>query len=378
MAAGGDAIARDADGRVVFVTGALPGELVRARVVTSKKDYAKAVVVDVVEPSPDRVAAPCAAVAAGCGGCQWQHVALGAQGGLKRSIVVDALRRLGRVGADEVEALVHESVALPGEGYRTAVRLALTAEGRPAYRRLHSHDHVPVDDCLVLHPLLEALVRDGRWPAAHEVTLRCGARTGEVLVHPRPGEPDPPWFHEEAAGRRWRISAESFFQVRPDGADALAALVRDAALAGPHASAVDLYAGVGLFAGVLADLGARVTAVEGTPSAVRDAARNVPDAVVVEADVHQWRPEPGTVPVDVVVADPSRAGLGTRGADTVAACEPRTIVLVSCDPAALGRDTRLLAERGYVLERATPVDLFPHTFHVEVVSRFCPAGQNER
>ena len=380
MAAGGDAIARDADGRVVFVTGALPGELVTARIVTSKKDYAKAVVVEVVEPSPDRVGAPCPSVAAGCGGCQWQHVALPAQRTLRRSIVVDALRRLGRLGADEAEALVADPVELPGEGYRTAVRLALTSDGRPAYRRLHSHDHVPVDDCLVLHPLLAALVRDGRWPAAHEVTLRCGARTGEVLVHPRPGEPAPPWLHEEAAGRRWRISAESFFQIRPDGADALAALVRDAS--GSPASAVDLYAGVGLFAGVLADLGARVVAVEGTPSAVRDCTTNVPDAVVVEADVHDWRPDAatdtGTDPVDVVVADPSRAGLGTRGADTVAACAPRTVVLVSCDPAALGRDVRLLAERGYVLERATPVDLFPHTFHVEVVSRFCPAGQNER
>jgi tRNA/tmRNA/rRNA uracil-C5-methylase (TrmA/RlmC/RlmD family) len=375
MAAGGDAIARDADGRVVFVTGALPGERVRARVTASKKDFAKAVVVDVLSPSPDRVAPPCPALAAGGGGCGWQHVAVDAQRRLKRSIVVDALRRLGRVDADRAESVVDvDGVALAAAGYRTTVRLAVDpATGRVAYRQHGSHALVTPDDCLVLHPLLEARLGE-RFAGASEVTLRCGAHTGEVLVHPTPGRPSQPWFHEEAAGRRWRISAESFFQVRPDGADALADLVVDAAGSNVD-TAVDLYAGVGLFAGVLSErLGARVVAVEGSAAAVDDAEVNLADieGELVEADVTRWRPDPGSewADVDVVVADPSRHGLGSRGADAVAACSPETVVLVSCDPAALGRDVRLLDERGYLLERATTVDLFPHTTHVEVVSRF--------
>lgn len=369
MAAGGDAIARDADGRVVFVTGALPGERVRARLTSSKKDYAKAVVVEVREPSPDRVAPPCPALAAGCGGCGWQHVGVDAQRRLKRAIVVDALRRLGRV--PDPDAAVDDGVALPAQGYRTTVRLAVDADGGVAYRRHASHELVTVDDCLVLHPLLAARLGD-RFPGAEEVTLRCGARTGDVLVHPHPGEPDRPWLFEEAAGRRWRVSAESFFQVRPDGADVLADLVVEAA--GERVdTAVDLYAGVGLFAGVLsARRGARIVAVEGAAAAVDDAAVNLADVdgELVEADVTHWRPTGAALAADVVVADPSRHGLGSRGADVVAACAPATAVLVSCDPAALGRDARLLDERGYRLERATPVDLFPHTTHVEVVSRF--------
>jgi 23S rRNA (uracil1939-C5)-methyltransferase len=372
MAAGGDAIARDADGRVVFVTGALPGERVRARVTASKKDFAKAVVVDVLSPSPDRVAPPCPALAAGCGGCGWQHVSVDAQRRLKRSIVVDALRRLGRV-ADAEDVVDDDTVALPADGYRTTVRLAVDTDGRLAYRRPGSHALVTPDDCLVLHPLLAARLGE-RFPGASEVTLRCGARTGDVLVHPHPGRPTPASFHEDAAGRRWRISAESFFQVRPDGADALADLVVDAA--GSNVDrAVDLYAGVGLFAGVLSErLGARVVAVEGDATAVDDAEVNLADieGELVEADVTHWRPDAGSewTDVDVVVADPSRHGLGSRGADTVAACGPDTVVLVSCDPAALGRDARLLDERGFAIERAKAVDLFPHTTHVEVVSRF--------
>jgi 23S rRNA (uracil1939-C5)-methyltransferase len=341
-------------------------------VTSSKKDFAKAVVVDVLEPSPDRVAAPCAALAEGCGGCGWQHIAVDAQRRLKRDIAVDALRRLGRV--PDAAALVADAVPLPADGYRTTVRLAVDGEGRVAYRRAASHDLVVPADCLVLHPLLAGRLGD-RFPGASEVTLRCGARTGDVLVHPHPGEPDRPSYTERVAGRTWRISAESFFQVRPDGADALAELVL--AAAGPEVdTAVDLYAGVGLFAGVLADRGARVVAVEGAASAVDDAAVNLADmdGELIEADVTQWRPAGAAVDVDVVVADPSRHGLDTRGADAVAACNPDTVVLVSCDPAALGRDTRLLHERGYRLERATPVDLFPHTTHVEVVSRFVRAG----
>jgi 23S rRNA (uracil1939-C5)-methyltransferase len=373
MAAGGDAIARDAGGRVVFVAGALPGERVRARITEAKKDFARAVTVEVVSASPDRVAPPCPALAAGCGGCGWQHVSVDAQRRLKRSIVVDALRRLGRVARAE-DVVDVDGVALPADGYRTSVRLAVDGEsGRLAYRRHASHALVTPDDCLVLHPLLAARLGD-RFPGASEVTLRCGARTGEVMVHPYPGRPSRPWFHEEAAGRRWRISAASFFQVRPDGADALADLVVEAA--GSNVDlAVDLYAGVGLFAGVLSErLGARVVAVEGGATAVDDAEVNLADieGELVEADVTHWRPDAGSewTDVDVVVADPSRHGLGSRGADAVAACSPDTVVLESCDPAALGRDTRLLDERGFTIERATTVDLFPHTTHVEVVSRF--------
>ncbi|MFN8037486.1 MAG: TRAM domain-containing protein [Acidimicrobiia bacterium] len=385
MVAGGDGIARDADGRVVFVAGALPGERVRARLRHAKRDYARATTIDVLEPSPWRAEPPCPFVARGCGGCGWQHVTPEGQRALKRDIVRDALRRIAKLDGAHAHEVVREVVALPDTGYRTSARVAID-RGRAGFRRANRHDVVNVDACLVAHPLLEALFREGRFGRAREVELRVGARTGDrnALCDPSADGVELPddvvvigtddlaagreaAIEEVAAGRRWRISAPSFFQVRPDGADTLADLVT--AAAGAPATVADLYSGVGLFAGVLAARGARVVAVEGDPSAAADARHNLAGlrAEVVAADVHDWRPAGR---FDVVVADPSRHGLGSRGVETVLAGAPERIVLVSCDAAALGRDAGLLAASGFEVEEVVPVDLFPQTAHVETVGCF--------
>jgi 23S rRNA (uracil1939-C5)-methyltransferase len=168
---------------------------------------------------------------------------------------------------------------------------------------------------------------------------------------------------------RWRISADSFFQSRADGVDELAAIVgRAADELGDPTTALDLFSGVGLFAGVLSARGWSVTTVESAQSAVADARVNLRPfgATIVAADVTKWSP----VPADLVVADPSRRGLGRNGVATVAGSGARRLVLVSCDAASLGRDCALLAGAGYTLSALTLVDMFPHTFHVEVVSVF--------
>jgi 23S rRNA (uracil1939-C5)-methyltransferase len=176
------------------------------------------------------------------------------------------------------------------------------------------------------------------------------------------------WYFEEVAGRRWRISARSFFQSRPDGAEALVAAVGaalDGVADGGHL--VDLYGGVGLLAGALPTSGP-VTLVEIGASSVADARVNLADKGVriVKTDVDHW----GAARAEVVVADPPRAGLGARGVAKVAATQAGQLALISCDPASFGRDVRLLAEAGYALRHAELIDLFPHTSHVEVVSRF--------
>lgn len=345
VAAGGDGIAREPEGRVVFVRGAIPGERVVARLLDQRRDYARAELVRVLVASGDRVEPPCRFVPAGCGGCGWQHIAPAAQARLKRDVVADALRRIARIG----DPPVADTVVLPAERYRTTVRVAVDARGRPAFRKHNSHELVAIDDCLVAHPDVAIQLRSTAFaPGARDVTLRGG---GDVV-----------------AGRRFRVSRNSFFQVRPDGAAVLVDLVA-AALAGHGLRRfVDLYAGVGLFAGTLHDRGFdAAVAVEGNAAAIADAAVNLAGVCeVVHADVTRW---PG-VPAEAVVADPSRDGLGRGGVDAVLRCDPTLVVLVSCDAAALGRDARLLGERGYGLEIATPVDLFVHTPHVEVVSAF--------
>jgi len=383
MAAGGAALARDAGGRVVFVDGALPGERVRARVTDARKDFARAVVVEIIEASPDRVAPPCAALAAGCGGCTWQHVSAAGQARLKAEIVLDALRRIAKL-ADPPPPV---PVPVDGPALRTTARLAVSPAGRAGHRPNAGTGAVDADACLAAHPALEELIVTGRYPGAGEVLLRVSVATGERLVVVdraaagvkvpegvavfEEGERRPAFVHDDVAGRRFRISAGSFFQPGPVAAAALAATVDAAAgdALGEGELLVDLYAGVGLFASVIgAGKGAKVVAVESDRSAVADARVNLADldARVVSCEVGRWRPRPAKV----VVADPSRSGLGRPGAAAVVATAAPRVVLVSCDPASMARDSVLLAESGYRLVAISLVDAFPHTFHVETVSRF--------
>lgn len=386
MVSGGAALCRDGGGDVVLVEGALPGEVVAAQVGPPRRGVRRGRVVEVVSASPDRVVPPCPAVARGCGGCRWQHADPTAQVRYKTGVVVDALIRVGRFDPGAVE--VAAAPALPPMGARTTLRMAVEA-GRAGFRRHRSHGVVEVDHCPVAHPLVDDLIATTDFGSAHEVTLRCGARTGERLVLAAPDAVDveaapdvvlvgedelavgaAAWIHEVVAGRRWRISAGSFFQARPDGAEVLVDAVA-AASADARAGAetvLDAYCGVGLFGGALDGI-ARVVGVEADRGAAADAAVNLVgrDATVVCADVAAWTPEA----VDLVVADPSRSGLGATAADVLAATDARVVVLVSCDAAACARDARLLADRGYAFESACVVDLFPHTPHVEVVSRFC-------
>ncbi len=384
---GGVMLGRLPSGEVVLVDGGLPGELVRVEPVDGPGRVRRGRAVTVVgPPSPDRVAAPCPHRHRGCGGCDWQHVAVAAQARLKAEAVVDALARLGRI----VEPQVALAPALPATGYRTTVHAHVDDDGRAGWFGARSHDVVAVDSCMVAHPLVEEVLVSGRFPGQRRVTIRASAATGQRLVvvddgtvpvavphgvavldRDTAGEDEDHVLEEVVAGRRLRVSALSFFQARPDGAETLVATAAD--LLGPwltpRARLVDLYAGVGLFAVVLADRVARVTTVESSRSSVADAVHNlrgVDGASVVRSRVERWRP----ARADVVIADPPREGLGRPGVGAIAATGAGAVALVSCDAGALGRDAGLLAKAGYAFQRAVLVDMFPHTHHCEVVSLF--------
>jgi 23S rRNA (uracil1939-C5)-methyltransferase len=382
MVAGGLALSRTDDGRVVLVDGALPGE--RVRVATrSRRGAEVGHVVEVLTASPDRVEPPCPHVARGCGGCDWQHIAVDRQSELRREIVADALRRLGGL-ADPV---VRAGPPVEAEGTRGTLRLAV-AGGALGLRRRQGHEVVAIDDCLVAVPALSGLlapdvVDPGR---ATEVTLRVAAGTGERLLFADPtasGAQAPDdvivvgvddvaagrrrWFHTDVAGHRLRVSAPSFFQTRAPGVEALVAVVGEQLAGAPEGPFVDLYGGVGLFAVTVA--GDRpVTVVERSKASSADARINLAHraAEVVTAPVETWRPTAAAV----VVADPSRAGLGAAGVEIVVATGAARLVLVSCDAASLGRDTRALVDAGFVHVESVSVDMFGHTGHVEVVTRF--------
>ena len=391
LVAGGEALARHPDGRVVLVAGALPGEQVEVEI-RQRKGALRGSVRRTLWASPDRVRPRCPHVADGCGGCDLQTLEPSAQVRAKIDLVADSFRRLGHIAEPDLRP----GPALSPWGFRTTLRLAVT-DGRAGLRRAESHEVVGIDHCLVSHPLIDELVHEGRFGQATEVVVRVGAATGERMAVALPTAegvvlPDDvlvvgadeleagrrAWIHEEVAGRLWRISAESFFQTRPDGAAALVEVVRSMVAAelavpgraGRPRTLLDAYSGVGLLSGSLLDgvTGWRAVAVERSRSSVADARHNLADldAKVVATTVEHLR----APRADLVVADPARAGLGRAGVHVLASSAAPSLVLVSCDPASAGRDAALLAGVGYRHVESVLVDLFPHTHHTEVVSRF--------
>ncbi len=383
FAAGGEAIARDDDGRVVFVRGALPGETVVAEVTHEKKDWARAHVVQIREASPDRVVPPCESRRAGCGGCGWQHLTHEAQRNAKVEIVADAFRRIGRVD----DGVIELGPSVEPEGYRTTIRLAPTADGRAGFRAEQSHDVVAAPNCLVAHPALREIVAGLRLSGDVEPTLRVSVATGQVGARwdkqkgDVQGLPDgvlTSWssvMHEDVVGRRLQVSLGSFFQSGPQAAELLVAAVGRSAPELVDADVVvDAYAGIGMFAACATNPDAHVIAIETSRSAVNDAHENLDGrrGQIVRGEVGGWH-APDDLSIDVVIADPARSGLGQPGSAALVRAGAPVLVLVSCDPASLGRDTKLLAKSGYTHERSEVLDTFPHTTHIEVVSRFVKA-----
>ncbi len=396
LVAGGDAMARDADGRIVFIDGALPGELVEVEIDAAKKDFARGHLVQVIERSPLRDSPSCAHRRAGCGGCDWMHIQPAAQHDAKVEIVRESLRRIGRLDAGLVDEIVVAGAAVSPFGYRTTIRVVGGPDGTVGFREQASDRVVPVTSCPVAESKLSRLLAVIEVDEGAELTLRTSVATGAITaiwdkryrksIRGLPSEVhigERAWLTERIAGRDLRVSAGSFFQ---SGAQAAELLVTAVTTAAPELStarhAVDAYGGVGLFAATAMSAAEQVTVIESGKSACLDAEHNLAgrDARVVRAEVTGWTPPTGdgpSRPVDVIVADPARPGLGKPGVTALAAAGAPVLVLVSCDPVSLARDVTLLDAAGYRAERVEVLDLFPNTHHVETVTRFTSAaGRN--
>ena len=425
MSYGADAVARDADGKTVFVSGAVAGDRVRAVVDRAGERWDHARVTELLDASPDRVAPGCP-YAALCGGCPWAALSYPAQARAKRNGVVDALARIGRMGTERAEKLVAplETPSAPW-GYRNKVELAVAREGGRVTLGMHAASGdgvVRVKSCALLDKRFAKAVRAvsgalGYLAGSHGLTLervgiRASARTREleVALWDRPG-PFPraqaakvladalsptsvvrvmqkgPAKARRIAGveclsgagswgervgeERMRVSAPSFFQVNTAGAERLVELVLDALRPEPHEEAMDLYCGAGTFTLPLARRCGFVSAVESYGPAVRDLRRNLGAAGLDNVDAvggDAGREFPDTE-ADVIVVDPPRAGLAPDVVRRLSEQPARAIAYVSCDPATLARDLARFDEAGtFSPSRVTPVDLFPQTFHVETVT----------
>jgi len=315
VAHGGSCVAR-ADGRVVFVRHALPGERVLARVTDRGRDrYWRADAVEILDPSPDRVTPPCphagppraagpgrpAALGSGglggCGGCDWQHAAPVAQRRLKAQVVAEALRRQGGLAAHVAEpagatptgdapagatpawdgspsagdatSLAIAVEGVPGAGlddglgWRTRMRFAVTATGQVGLRAHRSHQVVATPDCRIAHPLVADAVATRRFPGAESVEVAASVSAGEVSVRwfgpggqpdaSGAGEPAGRALAERVRGREFQVDAAAFWQVHPAAAGTLVDAVLAALTPRPGERALDLYSGAGLFAAFLAE-----------------------------------------------------------------------------------------------------------------------------
>jgi tRNA/tmRNA/rRNA uracil-C5-methylase (TrmA/RlmC/RlmD family) len=328
------------EGRVVFVRHALPGERVVLEVTegTDGDRFWRADAVEVLEPSADRVQAPCPFAGPGrCGGCDFQHVDLARQRSLKADVVREQLSRLAGLDVGvTVEAVLGEPPhELDGLRWRTRQRYVELPGGRKGMRKHRSHEVVEVDDCLIAGA-----------PADHVVR-----------------------------GVPFAVEDDGFWQVHPGAPEVLVDTVLSFLAPRPGETALDLYGGVGLFARFLADAvgdPARVTLVEGDARASSHAVSNVPGATVLTGDVGEVLAGTPAAATDLVVLDPPREGARRAVVEAVVARRPRAVAYVACDPAALARDVAIFAEHGYSLDRLRGLDLFPMTHHVECVALLLP------
>jgi tRNA/tmRNA/rRNA uracil-C5-methylase (TrmA/RlmC/RlmD family) len=332
-------------------------------------------------------------------------------------VVREQLVRLAGLDPDDLSVRVEALPTSPDRagaggperllGWRSRIRYAIDAAGRPGLLQHRSHQVVPIDRCRIAHPAIQGLdVLANDWPNVD--ALQAIASTGgDVAVLGRPsgagattsagddlaeapeGGPlfrlaGPAEVIELAAGRAWRIPPQGFWQVHPAAADTLVTAVLEMLRPAAGETAWDLYGGAGLFAAAVAErTGGRVTVVESSPTGVAAARANLagligadgrPRAEIVEArvDVALARRRV-TGPVDLVVLDPPRAGAGARVVRALAAARPRAIAYVACDPAALARDLKTFGSLGWRVEKLRAFDCFPMTQHVECVAHLVPA-----
>jgi tRNA/tmRNA/rRNA uracil-C5-methylase (TrmA/RlmC/RlmD family) len=400
IAAGGGCVARAADGRVVFVRHALPGERVVAEITAETSSFLRADAVDVLEPSADRTDPPCRHAGPGrCGGCDWQHVTLPAQRRLKSELVSEQLRRLAgidrRVDVEEVGG------AVDGMGWRTRVKFAVDGAGRIGLHKHRSHDIEPVEHCPIA---TSAVDRVGAgtvlWKGAHHVEVTASpdggtpvvaVETGRGRLVGRPGvdaglvvngrtlrRPDRSRFR--VLGRRFEVSAGVFWQVHPGAATLLTESVLGGLAPEEGERVADLYAGAGLLTVALAHAvgpAGQVVAVERSGRACADAVRNaaeLPHVEIVRSGIDAVTVERLLGGMDLVVLDPARQGAGQSVMRALAslAPAPRAMAYVSCDPASFARDLRVMLDAGWTIRSLRGLDLFPMTEHVELVAILVP------
>jgi 23S rRNA (uracil1939-C5)-methyltransferase len=395
IAAGGEGVGRDENGRSVFALYAAPGDVAQVEITEERKNFARGKIVHIESASQQRVVPPCPYYlpkdgdeTTACGGCQIQHLAYEAQLQAKWNLVHDALTRVGGFANPPLETCVPSPQTF---GYRNKAELVVGEDGKIGFHARRTHKVVNIARCpLLQEPLNELLAavrevlaatplditgfsmrvdKQGTRALQLEGSLASAERKQFVSALrekiPHLIDPNQQLLEESVDDLRFRVAASDFFQVNSALTPRLIEIALEMAAIQKGERALDLFCGSGLFGVFMARAGARVTGVDVRGKLDGNAKLNGLQAQFTKlaADRFLRRAKP---PCDVALLDPPRAGAGNC-IEPLAALKPSRIVYVSCDPATLARDLKLLTARGYNLTRAVPLDMFPQTAHVETV-----------
>jgi 23S rRNA (uracil1939-C5)-methyltransferase len=392
---GGEVLGRLPDGRAVFVPFAIPGEIVRVHLVEEKERYARAELLEILQPSPERIEPRCRHYLT-CGGCHYQHMSYEHQLAAKTEVLRDQLLRIGRL--QEVPG-IHVIASPQPFTYRNHIQFHLTPQNALGFVDARGRQVIPIQECHLPVAAISTVwqLLDLESTAGIErVSLRQGADEGDLMIVFESNNPQPIDLSVEelpvsvvylgpggsmvlagsnhvlmeVLGRPLRVSAGSFFQINIPVAEAMVEHLLTELELTSETCLIDAYCGVGLFSAFFAERVGRLIAIEASPQACEDFVINLNEfdnVALYEAPVEQVLPHVSFDP-DVIVVDPPRAGLERHAMDGLLVQGAPHLVYISCDPATLARDAKRLQSGGYHLRQVTLVDLFPQTYHIESIS----------
>ncbi|MCB0100499.1 MAG: class I SAM-dependent RNA methyltransferase [Anaerolineales bacterium] len=399
---GGEAMGRLQDGRAVFVPFGLPGETVRIQLTQEKQNFARGEILEILNPSPDRIEPKCKHFTQ-CGGCHYQNLPYEKQLTAKADILRDQLQRIGKIENPPVQA----TIASPNQwNYRNHVQFHLTDDGKIGFINSQGRKTLPIEECHLPEATINAFRNDLQFESRmnlERVSLRSGADDDLMLILESETEETPELEIEadisivhiyedhpvviagsnaltiQVLGVDFHVSAPSFFQVNTPMAEKMVQhLIANLQLPSTNnqsTTLLDIYCGVGLFSKFFADKYAKVIGIESAPSSCEDFAINLDEfdnVELYEGSAEEILPALApqlTQPTHMII-DPPRAGIDKFALDAILQINPQVIVYVSCDPSTLARDAARLIKGGYTLQHATPFDLFPQTYHIESISIF--------
>lgn len=369
VAHGGHFIARH-EGAVFFIRHGIPGEQVVVEVTSTGKSFNRGDVLEVIEPSPDRVKAPCSyAHRLGCGGCDFQHIAIVRQRELKSEVITEQFTRIAKMDLKVVVEEVSDPLY-----WRTRAILNIDGSGKAGFFGSRSHNSIQIDDCVTCVPELKlAEITSRTWQPNTKLEISAN-KSGDRIVAGSEVFEGPKKLMESVGENSFQVSHSSFWQSHKSAPAVLTEAVMHYAELQSGDQVLDLYGGVGLFtAAALSAVGetGRVDLVEASSSAVGDAKinfENISSVNIYLGEVAKIMPRIGSA--DVVILDPPRDGAGQLVLQQISALDPKRIVYVACDPAALARDCAFANDLGWKLTKVRAFDLFPMTHHIEMVALF--------